>query len=141
MKAFLSCLAVIFLFGCGPGTDEIAGNGIDWITDYRAGIDQARESNKAVMLFFTADWCPPCAELKKHVFSDATVIAASVPLVNLYIDVDENRDTMREYGVRGIPAIFFLKPSGDILSRLDGPRSIKNFVKHMQAAAEAAADS
>lgn len=138
MKVLWLSLAVILLFGCSPETSEVTGPGIEWVKNYRNGIDQARKSDKAAMLFFTADWCPPCVELKKHVFTDASVIAASKTLVNIYIDVDQQRQIMRDYRVRGIPAVFFLDPSGATIAEFSGPRSARNFVKHMQAAADAA---
>jgi len=64
------------------------------------------------------------------------VAEASTRLVNIYIDVDKNFDTLSVYKVRGIPAIFFLSPSGEIIERFSSDRSVAGFVKRMTAIAE-----
>lgn len=135
MKFLWFSLAVILLSGCGQDASSVTGDSIKWVHDYQDGIEQAKSTGKAAMLFFTADWCPPCVELKKHVFTDASVVAASKSLVNISIDVDQQRQVMKDYRVRGIPAIFFLNSNGATIARFSGPRSTRNFVKHMQAAA------
>lgn len=141
MKRFLVALITALLLGCAPEPNEPAGEVMDWVADYHLGIAKAREENKATMLFFTADWCPPCLELKKHVFTDPKVVAASRALVNISIDVDAYRQVMLDYKVRGIPAIFFLAPDNQIIEKFSGPRSVKNIVRHMKSAAENAQQS
>lgn len=138
MKTIVFVIAAIVLIGCTQESNQADGEGIDWIADYASGTDQARAEGKSSMLFFTADWCPPCTELKEYVFSDKRVVAASRPLVNIVVDVDHNPEVVREYKVRGIPKIFFLNAQGRKIGTFDGPRSVKNLVKHMEAAAEAA---
>lgn len=134
MKILWLSLTILILCGCSPDNGEITADNIKWVYNYREGLRQAKTSGQAAMLFFTADWCPPCVELKKHVFTDARVVAASKPLVNILIDVDQHRQLMKKYRVRGIPAIFFLNANGDTVARFSGARNVKNFVKQMQAA-------
>jgi thiol:disulfide interchange protein DsbD len=141
MKRFFFALLIMLVLGCSQEPAEPTGDTIDWVADYHQGIKASVEKKKAAMLFFTADWCPPCVELKKHVFSDPNVVAASKALVNISIDVDANRNIMQEYRVRGIPAIFFFTPQDRKLKKFRGLRSAKNFVKHMNAAARAAGSS
>jgi hypothetical protein len=57
-------------------------------------------------------------------------------LVNIYIDVDKNYDAIAVYKVRGIPAIFFLNPGGEIVERVSGDRSVAGFVKQITAVAQ-----
>jgi thiol:disulfide interchange protein DsbD len=135
MKRFFFALSILILLGCSPEPAEPTGETIDWVSDYHLGIKRSVEKNRAAMLFFTADWCPPCVELKKHVFSDPKVVTASKALVNISIDVDAYRNVMREYRVRGIPAIFFFTPKDRKFHKFKGMRSVKNFVKQMNAAA------
>ena len=136
MKKTLILLAAIVLLGCTAESNERAGRGIDWIEDYHQGLSRARESGKAMMLFFTADWCPPCWQMKKDVFSDPKVIDASADLVNIMIDVDKDRRTLMEYRVRGIPVIFFLSAGGKTVAKLEGPSGVADIVKHMRAVRE-----
>lgn len=39
-----------------------------WLTDYKSAQEQAKSSNKLLLLQFTgSDWCPPCRMLKSQV--------------------------------------------------------------------------
>jgi len=137
MNRILSLLLVLLLVtGCWAGSEDTPIAKIRWVQDLSEGLRMAKETGKPAMLFFTADWCAPCWELKKYVFSDKRVVEASSRLVNIYIDVDKNYDAIAVYKVRGIPAIFFLDPSGEIVERVSGDRSVASFVKQMTAVAE-----
>jgi len=129
-------LVLLLVTGCFAGPDDNPAAKIRWVEDLPEGLRLAKETGKPAMLYFTADWCGPCVELKKYVFSDKRVAAASSRLVNIYIDVDKNYDTLAAYKVRGIPAIFFLKPGGEIAERFSGDRSVAGFVKQMNAVAD-----
>jgi thiol:disulfide interchange protein len=137
MKRWVSAaLILLTVSGCYAGSEEITPAKIQWVTDLNQGLRLARESAKPVMLFFTADWCGPCVEMKKYVFTDKRVSEASRRLVNIYIDVDQNFDAIATYKVRGIPAVFFLSPTGEIISRYSGDRSASAFAKQMNAIAD-----
>lgn len=137
MNRILSFLLVLLLVtGCWAGSDDNPATRIQWVQDLSEGLRLAKETGKPAMLFFTADWCAPCLELKKSVFSDKRVAEVSSRLVNIYIDVDKNYDAIAAYKVRGIPAIFFLNPGGEIVERFSGDRSVAGFVKKMAAIAD-----
>jgi thiol:disulfide interchange protein len=136
MRGWVAAVWVLLVVtGCYAGTDDIAANKILWVPDLNEGLRLAKENGKPVLLYFTADWCAPCVELKKHVFADRKVAEASRRLVNIYIDVDRNHDAVADYKVRGIPAIFFLNPGGEIVARYLGDRTPASFVKQMNAVA------
>ena len=137
MRRGASLLVVLLaVSGCLAASEDAVPTKIQWVQSLSEGLLLAKESGKPVMLFFTADWCAPCVELKKYVFTDKRLVAASLRLVNIYIDVDKNYDLLAEYKVRGIPAIFFLSPSGEIVERFSGDRSAAGFVKKMNAVAD-----
>jgi thiol:disulfide interchange protein DsbD len=136
MMRWLSVLWVLLVVtGCHAEADDVSANKIQWVSDLNEGLRLAKENGKPAMLYFTADWCGPCVELKKHVFSDRKVAEASRRLVNIYVDVDRNHTALAEYRVRGIPAIFFLSPGGEIVGRYLGDRTPSSFVKQMNAVA------
>jgi thiol:disulfide interchange protein len=128
-------MVLLLVTGCFAGSEENPAAKIQWVQDLPEGLRLAKETGKPAMLFFTADWCGPCVELKKYVFSDKRVAEASSRLVNIYIDVDKNYDAIATYKVRGIPAVFFLNPGGEIVERYAGDRSVASFVKQMTAIA------
>ena len=133
------CIALVWVLlivtGCFAGSDDKPAAKVQWVQDLSEGLRMADAAGTPAMLYFTADWCAPCVELKKYVFTDKRVAEASLRLVNIYIDVDKNPDALSAYRIRGIPAIFFLNPKGEIVERLSGDRSVSSFVKQMTAVA------
>lgn len=136
MRAGVFLTVLLTVTGCLAGSEDAAPARIEWVQNLSEGVRLAKESGKPVMLFFTADWCAPCVELKKYVFTDRRVVAASKRLINVYIDADSDYDTLAAYKVRGIPAIFFLNPLGETIDRYTGDRSVGSFVKQMSAVAD-----
>lgn len=136
MRCMALLVVLLAVAGCLAGSEEAAAAKIQWVQSLSEGLRLAKESGKPAMLFFTADWCAPCVELKKYVFSDQRVVAASKRLINISIDADSDFETLSAYKVRGIPAIFFLNPAGEIIAKYAGDRSVGSFVKQMTAVAD-----
>lgn len=72
------------------------------------GFDKALRSDKLMMVDFWATWCGPCQMLGPVIeqlaeeYEDQDVIIGKV-------DVDENPELARRYGVMSIPTVIFLK--------------------------------
>ncbi|MDH5177988.1 MAG: thioredoxin family protein, partial [Gammaproteobacteria bacterium] len=44
--------------------------GIDWFKgDVDAAFAAAKAANKPVFLYWSAEWCPPCAQIKTTIFA------------------------------------------------------------------------
>ncbi|MCU0561358.1 MAG: thioredoxin family protein [Desulfobacterales bacterium] len=104
--------------------------------DHAEGLRQAQESGRPALVYFTADWCAPCVELKKYIWPDRSVVEASKRFVMIYVDVDKEPGTLAAYRVRGIPAIFFLSARGGKPMAFSGDRSAANLARQMKAAAD-----
>jgi thioredoxin 1 len=79
---------------------------------------------------FWASWCAPCismeipfAEFKKEI-GESNVEFAS-------INVDKDSETTREYHVKAIPFVVFLK-DGEIVGRLAGAQTKETLVKEFR---------
>ena len=66
---------------------------------------------------FWAPWCPPCRALGPHIEALAMEYAGKVAIGKC--NVDENAELTNQFGIDGIPAIFFIK-NGKIVDKQIG---------------------
>ena len=107
----------------------------DWPTDYAKALETAKAGHKRVLLDFTgSDWCGPCIQLNKRVFSRPEFINyAEKNLVLVEIDypqrkkqpatlVKQNERLAKQYGIeeKGYPTLVLLDPAGKIVRELNG---------------------
>ena len=86
-------------------------------------------SNKDVLLYFTATWCPPCKLMKSDVLPQPEVRdAVTGRYVAVYIDIDKRPEDARKYGINSIPA-FVITRKGEELSRRGGFQQQQNFIE------------
>ncbi len=88
------------------------------------------------MVYFGADWCPPCNMMKEEVFTDLKVIAASSKLIWVYVDVDEDSFLANRYGISGVPTLVFITPQEEELFRRVGFRDVPEILEDISNAVE-----
>ena len=124
-----SCLLV-----AGSFLTTIA-RGSDWQADYEQALATAKVARKCVLLDFTgSDWCGPCIEMKKVVFSQPAFLSyAKTNLILVEVDyprrkvlpekiAKQNARLLHQYGVdnSGYPTVILLSPDGKALGQLEG---------------------
>jgi protein disulfide-isomerase len=130
LKRNLFLLALLFfIISCG------AVDASDWQTDYAKALQMAKAQNKRVLLDFTgSDWCGPCIDLRKRVFSRPEFLKyAEKNLILVEVDFPQRKSQSAElkkqneklsgqYGIdrKGFPTIFLLEPSGKVLREFTG---------------------
>lgn len=75
------------------------------------------ETDKPVLVDFSAVWCQPCKMLDPVVQELAGEWDGKVKVVK--IDADENPNLVMKYGVMGIPTLLFIK-GGEVKERVTG---------------------
>jgi thioredoxin-related protein len=125
----LSCLLIVFSL-----VTTIA-SGSEWQTDYEQALATAKAARKFVLLDFTgSDWCGPCIQMKKVVFSKAAFLNyAKQKLVLVEVDYPrvktlsenirkQNERLRHQYSIEksGFPTVILLNPDGKILGQLEG---------------------
>lgn len=110
-------------------------HGSEWQTDYAQALATAKAAKKCVLLSFTgSDWCGPCIEMKKVVFSKAAFLDyAKTNLVLVEVDypkrkalpeqvTKQNGRLLHQYDIErsGFPTVILLNPDGKILGQLEG---------------------
>jgi thioredoxin-related protein len=107
----------------------------EWQTDYEQALASAKAANKCVLLDFTgSDWCGPCIQLNKAVFSKKAFLDyAKKNLVLVTLDyprrktlpekiIKQNERLAQQYNIdqSGYPTVILLDPSGKTLGQLEG---------------------
>lgn len=104
----------------GGGHDQVA-----WRNSYNQATVEANKTAKPLLVVFSADWCPPCKQMKAWVYSDPTV-ADSIEAGFVPIRVDLTREGLPDqhladrYHVKAIPTFLTLTAAGEPISRSSG---------------------
>ena len=135
---WLSVLCVV-LAGCSVrdavGQAEDAGSyGIEW---YAGSVDSAFELERSqgtpVLLYWGADWCPPCSRLKATVFNRWEFIERTRLFVPVSLDGDDPgaQKLGERLDVSGYPTMIVLSPHGEEIMRLGGALYLEQYLKVM----------
>jgi thioredoxin-related protein len=128
--------------------------GGDWLVDFEAAQQQAKEGNKLILLNFSgSDWCAPCIKLKKDVFEqepfkayaqdNLILVRADFPRLKknqlTVAQVKHNEKLAEKYNPQGkFPYTLLLKADGTVIREWDGypgvsPDEFVNQVKGHQS--------
>ncbi len=95
---------------------SLAADSVSWSPNYERGLEEARNTNKPVLLVFSAQWCGPCKVMEQEVWTDSQVLPLLKKFVCLDIDIDRETGVAGRYQVTTIPRMLILDPSANILS-------------------------
>ena len=122
----------------------VPSNNIAWAADYDTAQQQAVQSGKPVILFFTGKWCVPCRIMKRTVWADdevaATVNASFIPVT---IDVDDPAAVAAaattRYNISVTPTTVITDAEGNVLKQAQGGIDKSDFLKLLEKPLPAAA--
>ncbi len=133
MRSLLLLVLAITLSACGssePNSEAkaerdntLSPTSIEWYAgDVAASFEQARLENKPLFLYWGAEWCPPCQEIKATVFKDPRFIAQTQLVIPVYLDGDTDRAQVwgERFVVKGYPTMILFNAEGEELTRIPG---------------------
>ena len=106
--------------------------GIAWFKgDVDAAFKSAQASNKPVLLYWGAQWCPPCKQLKSAVFNRPDFIEKSKLFVAVYLDGDlpDAQKWGDVFRVTGYPTVVVLKPDRTEITRIAGNMDLSLYAR------------
>ena len=107
-------------------------NNIDWKDNIVTAKQEANESDKNMLLFFTGDWCVPCKIMKREIFADDNVAKdINSKLVSVLIDIDDPKwsDLVKQYNAGITPITMFTDHEGNVLDYAVGKINKSEFLK------------
>jgi thioredoxin-related protein len=150
-------LAALLVAGCGRKSPEPAAAeapvaaateteaegrkhlppGIDWFAgDVEAAFAAAKAANKPIFLYWGAEWCPPCAQIKSTIFNKREFQERSRLFVSVYLDGDTPSAQRHgeRFGVVGYPTMILFRPDGTEITRLPGGVDVARYAKILDVA-------
>lgn len=94
---------------------------VQWFEgDTQQAFMAARQQDKPLFLYWGAQWCPPCHELKATVFSEPSFIAKSRQFIAVYLDGDSPgaQQQAERFKVMGYPTLVVFNAEGLELTRI-----------------------
>ena len=80
-------------------------------------FNQLINQDKPILLDFYADWCGPCQSLLPTVEKLSEEYQSKIEIQK--VNVDKNSELASEFGVRSIPALFFIQDK-KVVDRVTG---------------------
>ncbi|MGD1919022.1 MAG: thioredoxin [Pleurocapsa sp.] len=80
-------------------------------------LEQLITEEKLVLVDYTATWCGPCKVIAPLIDRLATEYSDRVTIVK--VDLDQNQESAKKYGIRSIPAVLVFK-DGEIVEIVFG---------------------
>jgi len=131
---FLTLGGAILMTACSPGeppaSDESPAvdttaidetSGIDW---FDGSVDEAfaaaEREDKPLFLYWGAEWCPYCKQVKATIFTRRDVISRTRQFVAVELDGDDPaaQQAGEGFGVAGYPTMIVFTPNGEELTRI-----------------------
>jgi len=91
--------------------DSSLSNWNEGITGYVSSIQDQKENNKPMMLFFYTDWCPSCKKLREEILSTPEVTDFMGDFLAVKINPEKGpleNQISEEFGVFGYPTIIII---------------------------------
>ncbi len=120
--------AAMIVCQCGSAAEIL------WSTNIEDALQRAAASGQPVLLEFTADWCKFCQKMEKNTFTNTHVSERiSRDFVAVRVDADQNKDLVKDLGIKGLPAILIVSPDLKVIERISGFQTPEALIPKLDA--------
>lgn len=117
-------------------SSSIFANQITNDADFKSIYVDKKNSNKLVLMIYTAKTCPQCAYMKKKVFKE-TKVKSFMDKHFVLLQKDINKDDLpKGFEYFGIPTMFFINQQGQQVDKFVGSSRAEPFLKTLEKIAK-----
>ena len=87
-------------------------------------FEQLLTHEEPVVVDYTATWCGPCRVISPFIDKLAEEYEGRAKVVK--IDIDQNKENAKKFGIRSIPAVLIFK-GGEVVEKLVGKAPYETF--------------
>jgi thiol-disulfide isomerase/thioredoxin len=120
-----------------PEADRHLPAGIDWFEgDVDAAFAAAESASRPLFLYWGAEWCPPCAQIKATIFNRREFQERARLFIPVYLDGDtpSAQKQGERFGVIGYPTMILFRPDGTEITRLPGGVDVQRYATILDVA-------
>ncbi len=92
-------------------------------------INELLADSLPVVVDYTATWCGPCRVISPLIDQLAEEYEGRAKVFKM--DLDQNKDNAKKYGIRSIPAVLIFK-GGEVVEHLVGKASYETFKEALE---------
>jgi thioredoxin-like negative regulator of GroEL len=123
-------LALVAPLGAGAAN-------MPWAGSLKAAMNEAKRTDKLVMVDLYTDWCGWCKRLDAVVFTDPNVVQTARQVIPVRVDAEhEGLTAARHFGVTSFPTILFINQRGALIGKITGFEYADSFAKNVSAIAQ-----
>jgi len=134
-KILLLICFTLFLQSCNAKVshaDENKTIPLVWLHNLDKALVSAKQTDKKVLMMYSAPWCPECNYMKEVVFSDqnlTTYMKKNFVLLSFEVE----KDTLpKGFTYHGIPTFFFLDGNKKEIGKIEGSDRATGFLKKLE---------
>jgi thioredoxin-like negative regulator of GroEL len=96
-------------------------DGIAWRSEYASACQEAKRTNRPILIDVGAEWCTWCKKLDATSFRDAEVIKrVTASFVAFRLDADKQEQLIQKFEVSSFPTLLVVNADGRVLGRRNG---------------------
>lgn len=124
-KLFFTLFLYVFVFSNAIAQKDAILQKInfDTLQSFEKLIEKAKNENKFIFVDVYTDWCKPCKEMDKYVFTDSLVANFyNSNFINVKVDGESKigEDFVHEYNIQVYPSFVFFDSNGNLLNKSEG---------------------
>lgn len=105
--------------------------------DYETALQESKDSQRPLFIFFTSPWCYQCTEMERKVFQNKDIIAIlNEQFLLVEVDISEEKKLKEDFLINHTPTSLFLDSHGKSIINLKGYIPTNRFRKLLRYVSE-----